>query len=154
MSVSPPEHLSNARISFVTLGVNNLAAATQFYEKLGWVNSASSQESISFLIGSNIVLGLYGRQDLADDIGLKNTSPEFGGMALAINMATTDDVDNFIKTAQTAGGIIVKAPEKVFWGGYSGYFSDLDGHHWEVAHNPFFKFDANGNLDLQGDSST
>ncbi|MCF6320918.1 MAG: VOC family protein [Rhizobiaceae bacterium] len=143
----------NARISMISLGVEDLSKSTQFYQALGWVKSPKSQEKISFMKGNNIVLGLYGRASLAQDAGVENAPTGFSGIALALNLPSETDVDNFAKLAATAGGNIVKKPQKVFWGGYSGYFSDLDGHLWEIAHNPFVEFDANGNLDLDGEQA-
>jgi len=144
---------ANARISMLSLGVEDLAKSTQFYQALGWVKSPKSQEKISFMKGNNIVLGLYGRASLAQDAGVDNAPTGFSGIALALNLPSKTDVDNFAKLAVAAGGAIIKKPQKVFWGGYSGYFSDLDGHLWEIAHNPFVEFDANGNLDLDGEQA-
>ncbi len=146
--------MNNARISIVTLGVSNLSAATEFYKALGWENSAMSQDNISFMKGSNIVLGLYGKEALAEDIGVEDVPKGFSAISLAINMATREEVDAFAALVKSAGGRIVKEPQEVFWGGYSGYFSDPDGHYWEIAHNPFVGFDGNGNLDLDGEQAT
>ncbi len=148
MTVAASDKLSNARVSIISLGVDNLTAATEFYSALGWVKSDASQDSISFMKGSNIVIGLYGREKLAEDVGVECTPPGFAGITLALNMATREAVDEFGALAKKAGGKIIKQPQEVFWGGYSGYFADLDGHLWEIAHNPFAGFDANGNLDI------
>lgn len=139
-----------ANISIVTLGVTDLSRSTSFYEQLGWVNTKASQDSVTFLQGASIVLGLYGRQELADDAQVENTNPGFSGISLAINLPSEADVDAFYETALAAGAVAQKKPEKVFWGGYSGYFADPDGHLWEVAHNPFFEGDqASGQLKLE-----
>lgn len=138
-----------ANISIVTLGVSDLARSTNFYEKLGWSNTTASQNSITFLQGASIVLGRYDRQKLADDAKVANDPATFSGVTLAINLADEDAVDAFFNLALTAGAIERKRPEKVFWGGYSGYFADPDGHLWEVAHNPFFQQDENGTLTLE-----
>ena len=140
----------NARVSMISLGVGNLAKSTEFYKKLGWKKSAMSQDSISFMMGNNIVIGLYARKSLADDIGVENEVTGFAGIALAVNFSTRGKVDQFAKLIGEAGGTIVKKPQEVFWGGYSGYFTDLDGHYWEIAHNPFIGFDKQGNLDMDG----
>ena len=137
-----------ARISMVTLGVDDLARARAFYEALGWRAAPQSQESVVFLQGCNIVLGLYGRQALAEDAGIENTPLGFSGVALAINVASESEADRLFDTAVANGASARKAPQKVFWGGYSGYFADPDGHLWEVAHNPFFAMDGDGNLRL------
>jgi len=140
-----------ANISIVTLGVDNLAAATAFYQKLGWTNTTASQDSVTFLQGDSIVLGLYGRSALADDANITDTPSGFRAAALAINLPSETEVDHYFQCALDAGAHLVKEPQKVFWGGYSGYFADLDGHLWEVAHNPFFEGDiVTGQLKLEG----
>jgi len=139
-----------ANISIVTLGVENLAASTGFYEKLGWQNTAASQDSVTFLQGNSVVLGLYGRTALAEDAQVENTPAGFRGVSLAINLPSESDVDSFFAKAVDAGAQAQKKPEKVFWGGYSGYFADPDGHLWEVAFNPFFEGDvSSGQLKLE-----
>jgi len=141
----------DGRISMVTLGVDDLARSRAFYEALGWVVAPQSQESVVFLQGRNIVLGLYGRQALAEDAGVECTPPGFAGLALAFNVASEAEADRIFELALANGAAGVKPPQKVFWGGYSGYFADPDGHLWEVAHNPFFAMDADGNLRLLDD---
>ncbi len=140
--------MSDARISMVTLGVDDLERALTFYEKLGWKNTSHSQESVKFLEGGNIVLGLYGREALAKDAGTKVEHRGFSGTSLAVNLESESAVDMFYRLATNAGAHPQKPPEKAFWGGYSGYFRDLDGYYWEIAHNPFFPLDSSGNLDL------
>jgi uncharacterized glyoxalase superfamily protein PhnB len=140
--------MTSARISMVTLGVDDLERSLKFYSALGWEDSAHSQESVKFLQGNNIVLGLCDREDLAKDAGTEPGNSQFSGISLAVNLESETVVDVFYANAVTAGASTQKPPEKAFWGGYSGYFRDPDGHYWEVAHNPFFKHDANGNLDL------
>ena len=136
------------RVSMVTLGVDDLARSRAFYEALGWVVAPQSQESVVFLQGRNIVLGLYGRQALAEDAGIENTPSGFSGFALAINVASETEADRLFDTAVSNGAMARKPPQKAFWGVYSGYFADPDGHLWEVAHNPYFAMDADGNLKL------
>lgn len=137
-----------AGISMVTLGVDDLARSRAFYEALGWRLAPQSQESVVFLQGRNIVLGLYGRQALAEDAGIENTPSGFSGIALAVNVACETEADRLFDAAVANGAMAHKPPQKAFWGGYSGYFADPDGHLWEVAHNPFFATDADGNLQL------
>lgn len=137
-----------AGISLLTLGVSDLAASTAFYEELGWRNTPASQEAVSFLQGHNIVLGLYGRSSLAEDAEVEDAPTGFAAISLAVNLPGVAQVDAYFDRALKAGGTSVKRPKKVFWGGYSGYFADPDGHLWEVAHNPFFAMDENGKLDL------
>ena len=126
------------RISMITLGVRNLDAAVGFYEKgLGFPRMESPPE-VAFFTLSGTWLGLYGREDLAEDAAV---SPEGGGFeafTLAHNVSSEKEVDEVVSQAVDAGATLVKKPQKVFWGGYSGYFKDLDGHLWEVAHNPLF----------------
>ncbi|MEP1207137.1 MAG: VOC family protein [Rhizobiaceae bacterium] len=140
-----------ANVSIITLGVEDLPASTQFYEKLGWANSSASQESVTFLQGHSVVLGLYGRQALAEDAGIDHTGSGFRGVALAINLTDRTAVDTFYADAVSCGAEAVKQPQEVFWGGYSGYFADPDGHLWEVAHNPFVEIDPKtSQLSLEG----
>ena len=144
--------MSDARISMVTLGVGDLERSLKFYQALGWQNSSHSQDSVKFLQGNNIVLGLYGRDALAKDANAKDVAADdqqnFSGVVLAINLAAESAVDDFYNRAIDAGAGAQKPPEKAFWGGYSSYFRDPDGHYWEVAHNPYFALDENGNLQL------
>ncbi len=138
-----------ANISIVTLGVEDLAVSTAFYEKLGWTNTAASQDSVTFFQGHSVVLGLYGRAALAEDVGVENTPSGFRGASLALNLPSEEDVDTFFAHVIASGGMAVKIPVKVFWGGYSGYFADPDGHYWEIAYNPFFVGDSDtGQLKL------
>lgn len=140
-----------ANISIVTLGVDDLALSTRFYESLGWQNTTASQESVTFLQGHSIVLGLYGRVALAEDAQIENTPAGFRGVTLAVNLPDPATVDSFFTLAVSHGAAAIKRPQDVFWGGYSGYFADPDGHLWELAHNPFFKTDPNtGQISLEG----
>ena len=122
----------------VTLGVRDLAAAVNFYEKgLGFPRMESPPE-VAFFTLNGTWLGLYGREALAEDAQVKPEGNGFEGFSLAHNVSSKDEVDEVVALAVAAGATLVKKPEKVFWGGYSGYFKDLDGHLWEVAHNPLF----------------
>jgi len=139
-------------ISIVTLGVDDLERSLTFYQALGWKNSRHSQDSVKFLQGNNIVLGLYGRKALIEDAGadgedLKGSS--FPNVVMAINLQSQAAVDDLFKQAVDAGATAQKVPEKAFWGGYSSYFRDPDSHYWEIAHKPFFTLDVDGNLDLE-----
>ncbi|WP_062110893.1 VOC family protein [Aureimonas sp. AU40] len=141
--------MKDARITLVTLGVADLARSSRFYEALGWTRTDQGNESVVFLQGEGIVLSLFGLEDLAKDADVPlEPLPRFRGLTLAINLADEAETDRFFALALEAGGTAVKPPEKVFWGGYSGYFADPDGHLWEIAHNPFFALDAAGRLDL------
>lgn len=140
-------------ISMVTLGVSDLAAATGFYQALGWIKAPQSQESVSFLQGHNIVLGLYGREALAEDANTANKPSGFSAVTLARNLPSPEEVDTFFDLALKNGATALKMPQKVFWGGYSGYFKDLDGHMWEIAHNPFFEMNEHGQIQLLEDAA-
>ncbi|UVC10765.1 VOC family protein [Rhizobium sp. TH2] len=137
------------RISLVTLGVEDVARATEFYERLGWKKSSASQDSVTFIQLKGTVLGLFSREALAHDAHVENTPKGFSGITLAHNVTSERGVDAVFKFALSCGAIEVKKPEKVFWGGYSGYFADPDGHLWEIAYNPFFPLNAEGHVVLE-----
>jgi uncharacterized protein len=136
------------RLSLVTLGVNDVAKSRAFYEALGFKAGSASQESVTFLDAGGVVLGLYARSALAEDATVADSEPGFSGVALAHNARSEADVDAVLAEAVAVGGTLIKPAEKAFWGGYSGYFADPDGHLWEVAYNPYFKFDADGRIEL------
>jgi predicted lactoylglutathione lyase len=138
-----------ARVTLITLGVADVARATRFFESLGWERSPMSQESVTFLRTAGPVVALWGWDDLADDAALAVEPPAtFRGTSLAINLESREAVDAAAAAWVAAGGRLVKQPEEVFWGGYSGYVADLDGHLWELAHNPFIPFKPDGTLEL------
>jgi uncharacterized glyoxalase superfamily protein PhnB len=136
------------RLSIVTLGVADVGRATAFYEALGWTRSAASQESITFFQLQGSVLGLYGWDDLADDAAVSPVGEGFRGVTCALNCDSRDEVDAVFAEWVAAGATPVKPPEAVFWGGYSSYVADPDGHLWEIVHNPYFANDAEGRLRL------
>lgn len=125
------------RISMITLGVKDLAKSVAFYGTGLGFPQLDSPPSVAFFTLNGSWLGLFGHDDLAKDAGISPEGSGFRGVALAYNVASEELVDAAIQEAVSAGAKLVKQPEKVFWGGYSGYFSDPDGHLWEVAHNPF-----------------
>lgn len=135
------------RVTLITLGVANLAAARAFYARLGWVEHGTNP-GIAFYQMHGAVLGLFGRDDLATDQGRPGAALGVGAMTLAQNFATEAEVDAAFDLAISAGGTPLKPPEKVFWGGYSGYWADPDGHVWEVAMNPFWTLAEDGSLTL------
>jgi len=136
-------------VHIVTLGVRNLAASKQFYsETLGWKPSGASNEGIAFFQAGGIVLALFPREELANDALVEPEGNGFAGFTLAYNARSESQVDEIIADLKSKGVKILKEPQKVFWGGYSSYFADPDGNCWEVAYNPFFPFDENGNLKL------
>jgi predicted lactoylglutathione lyase len=136
------------RISLVTLGVADVQLSRAFYERLGWRASSASQTGITFFQLNGMALSLYGREALAEDAGVVVAPPGFSGVTLAHNARSKDEVDRLFAHAVASGARAVKQPQDVFWGGYSGYFADPDGHLWEVAFNPFFPLDEKGNLAL------
>ncbi len=138
------------RLSIVTLGVANVAKARAFYMALGWQPSSASQEQIVFFQLSGVVLALFDRNHLADDATVAPAGDGFRAVTLAHNVGSEAEVDAALAHAERSGARIVKPAAKVFWGGYSGYFADPDGHLWEVAYNPFFPFDEAGRLALPG----
>jgi len=141
--------MKDARVTLVTLGTADLERSSRFYQALGWRRTQAGNESVVFLQGEGVVLSLVGLQDLAADAGLRSEPlPAFRGLSLALNLASEADVDRVFALAIEAGAASVKPPQKVFWGGYSGYFADPDGHLWELAHNPFFPLDSRGHIDL------
>lgn len=135
------------RVTLITLGVDDLDRAKTFYAALGWV-PAEEQDGVAFYQINGLVLGLFGRADLAKDQGRAGAVLGTGAMTLAQNFNDQAAVDTAYAEAIAAGATALKAPENVFWGGYSGYFADPDGHVWEVAHNPFWTLNEDGSLTL------
>ena len=135
-------------ISFVTLGVRDLARSRAFYRALGWQESASSKEAVAFFQVGNIAFALFGRDDLAADAGVAAAGQGFAGFTLAHNVASEADVDATLQEAVAAGGTLVAAGNRAPWGGFRGYFADPDGFLWEVCHNPFFPLDEDGYVQL------
>jgi hypothetical protein len=126
------------RISMITLGVRDLDAAIRFYEKGLGFPRMESPPGVAFFTLNGTWLGLYGREALAEDATVSAKGDGFEAFTLAHNVLSESEVDRVVAQAVEAGALLVKTPQKVFWGGYSGYFKDLDGHLWEVAHNPLF----------------
>src|SRR3954466_12607789 len=136
------------RISLITLGVADLGRARAFYEALGWRASSASTHDVTFFQGNGLALALFGRAALAADSAVPDHPTGFSGIALAHNAHSKAEADQVFAEALAAGAKSLKAPHDTNWGGYSGYFADLDGHLWEVAWNPFFPLDLHGNLGL------
>lgn len=138
------------RVSMVTLGVADLERARRFYEDgLGWTRTGN-EESVVFFQLSGAILGLYSRKSLAEEAGFADSEATFSGITLAYNTRSREEVDAVLAEAEAAGGRLLKPAAEVFWGGYSGYFADPDGHPWEVAFNPFWSLDAAGRVNLSG----
>jgi predicted lactoylglutathione lyase len=133
------------RVSLITLGVADVARSRAFYEALGW--HGHEVEATVFFQAGGLAVVLWGRADLAADAGIDDSGVErFGGIALAHNVRTTDEVDEIIASAARAGATVTAPARSTSYGGYAGYFADPDGHLWEVAHNPGFALDDEGNL--------
>ena len=139
----------NQHLHIITLGVRDFEASKKFYtETLGWKISRP-QEGIAFFQAGGVVLAIFPREELAKDALVDLEESGFSGFTVAYNARSESEVDQIIADLKAKGVKIVKEPQKVFWGGYSSYFADPDGFLWEVAYNPFFPFDENGNLKLE-----
>ena len=138
------------RFTMVSLGVEDLARSAAFYEDgLGWKRSAQSNDSIVFFDMGGFLIGLYSRTGLAEDANVPADGSGFPGIALAHNVRSKEEVDAVLAEAARAGAKILKPAQDVFWGGYSGYFADPDGHLWEVAFNPFWTIAEDGSVVLR-----
>jgi len=133
----------------ITLGVADVARATAFYESLGWrASSQSKPGEIAFFDMGGVIFGLYQREALAEDATVSADGAGFRGVAISHNAKSEREVDAVLKEAADKGATVVKPGQKVFWGGYGGYFRDPDGHLVEVAFNPYWDLDADGNVRL------
>jgi predicted lactoylglutathione lyase len=135
------------RVSLITLGVADLDRARAFYEALGFVDRASPEMGVVFFQSGGMVLGLWGRDELAADSCVTD-SGGWGGIALAHNVATDAEVDAVLDQAEAAGATVPRRGAPTFYGGYSGVFIDPDGHPWEVAHNPGWTLNEDGSISL------
>jgi uncharacterized protein len=135
------------RVSLITLGVADVTAARTFYEALGW-GCKEVEETVFVQAGGSAVV-LWGREKLADDAGIEDTRADgFGGIALAQNVRSREEVDEVLAAALAAGATVTKPAAETFYGGYAAYFADPDGHLWEIAHNPGFTLNPDGSLVL------
>jgi len=135
------------RVSLVTLGVRDLGRARAFYEALGWTTGAEPGDDVVFFQAGCMVLALWGRDQLAADSGVDDDGG-WGGVTLAHNVRSAADVDGVMQEAEAAGAAITRAAAETFWGGYSGAFTDPEGHAWEVAFNPHWSLDEDGSIRL------
>jgi hypothetical protein len=135
-----------ARVSLITLGVKDVTRSTRFYQGLGWpLSSASVPGEVSFFQTAGGLLAIWGRQALADDAAVDVDSGRLhSASSLAINLDSREDVDAALAIAVEAGAQIAREAKATDWGGYNGYFTDPDGHLWEVAHNPFWPIGSDG----------
>jgi uncharacterized protein len=135
------------RLSLVTLGVSDLARAREFYEALGWTSGWREGEDVVFFQAGGMILALWGRDQLAADSGVRD-SGGWGGVTLAHNVGSPEEVDRVMDEAARAGARIPKPAGETFWGGYAGLFVDPDGHPWEIAHNPHWTLEEGGSVRL------
>lgn len=135
------------RLSLVTLGVSDYRRAKRFYEALGWTTALDVQETAFFEAGGTVLV-LWSREKLAADLGVADSGGSWGGVALAHNVRSREQVDQLIDRARQLGAAVTRAPAETFYGGYAGVFLDPDGHAWEIAHNPGFELDADGRIVL------
>jgi len=135
------------RLSLVTLGTRNLLQARMFYEALGWITRAEPDDDVVFFQSGGMVVALWDRARLAEDSGTHDGGG-WGGVTLAHNVGSAEEVDRVIAEAEAAGATIPRHGAETFWGGYSGVFIDPDGHPWEVAHNPRWELREDGSIIL------
>ena len=135
------------RVSLVTLGVADLARSRRFYEALGWTTRAAPDDDVVFFQAGCLVVALWGRENLAEDSAVADPGG-WGGVTLAHNVRSPAEVDAVVEEARAAGATVTREPAATFWGGYSGVFADLDGHPWEVAHNPRWTLADDGSVVL------
>jgi uncharacterized protein len=135
------------RITLLTLGVSDYAKAKAFYAALGW-SPALEVEETAFFQGNGVILALWAREKLGPDLGIPDAGARWSGIALAHNVRSRAEVDELVEQARTLGADITREPAETFYGGYAGAFRDLDGHAWEIAHNPGFGLDDEGNIVL------
>lgn len=136
------------KLNLITLGVLDLEKSVNFYEKLGWKKSKQSVDGLALFPLGGITLALHPRHELAADAAVEDKPTGFSGITLSLNAKSEEEVNAVLIEAEKAGAKIIKSAQKVYWGGYSGYFSDLDGHLFEVAFNPFWELDEQDNLRL------
>ena len=135
------------RLTIITLGVSDLTVSTSFYENhFGWKKMDSSNEHITFFQLNGILLSLYPKEKLAEDATINSAGDGFKSFTLAFNARSRDEVDEIVSKLRNSGVAVIKSPEEVFWGGYSGYIADPDNNLWEIAHNPFLEMDEHGHV--------
>jgi uncharacterized protein len=137
------------RVSLVTLGVSDLARSRRFYEAIGWHSDTDPEMGVVFFQAGGMVLALWSREQLAEDSAVEDPGG-WGGVTLAYNARTVEQVDEVLHQAKAAGARIGRPGAETFWGGYSGVFEDTEGHPWEVAHNPHWTLNDDGSVTLPG----
>ena len=137
------------KLTLITLGSKNIQRSADFWEKgLGWKRSPKSMDDLILFPLGGMTLALYPVVELADDVTLPYQPTAFAGLTLAYNAKSEQEVDEVLQKVEALGATVVKPAQKVFWGGYSGYFKDPDGHLFEVAFNPVWELDDDDNLRL------
>jgi predicted lactoylglutathione lyase len=137
------------KFNLITFAVEDFAKSLDFYENgLGWEKSSASMDELALFPLGGMVLALHPRKQLADDATVSAAGSGFSGITISYNAKSEQEVDDVMKQVEKLGAKIIKPAQKVHWGGYSGYFRDLDGHLLEVAHNPFWELDENDNIKL------
>jgi uncharacterized protein len=134
-------------VSLITLGVSDYVRSKAFYEAIGWAPAMDVEET-AFFAANGVVLVLWSRDKLAADMGVEDEGARWGGIALAHNVASDDEVERVIEDARANGARVTREPSRTFYGGYAGAFCDPDGHVWEVAHNPGFGLTDDGSVIL------
>jgi catechol 2,3-dioxygenase-like lactoylglutathione lyase family enzyme len=137
------------RVSLITLGVADVPRARSFYEALGWTSGAGPDDDVVFFEANGMIVALWSRASLAEDSGVEDGGG-WGGVTLAYNVRSPQEVDEATEEARRAGARIAREPAATFWGGYSAVFVDPDGHPWEVAHNPHWTIRDDGSVSLEG----
>jgi catechol 2,3-dioxygenase-like lactoylglutathione lyase family enzyme len=135
------------RLTLVTLGVANVPRARAFYEALGW-RAANDSDEVAFFQTGSCALALWSRDELAADSNVEDGGG-WGGVALAYNLRSPEEVDAVLEEAERAGATVTRRGEPTSWGGYTGIFLDLDGHPWEVAHNPDWTLREDGSVEVR-----
>ena len=135
------------RLSLVTLGVRDLPRSRRFYEALGWESGAAPADDVVFFQSGDMIVALWDRERLAEDSCVTDGGG-WGGVTLAHNVGSREEVDSVTAEARAAGATIGREPAETFWGGYSAVFIDPDGHPWEVAHNPRWTITPDGGVRL------
>ena len=135
------------RLSLITLGVADLGRARSFYEALGWTTGAAPEDDVVFFQAGGMIVALWDRDNLAEDTVVQDNGG-WGGITLAHNVRSPQEVDAVLSEAAAAGATIARPGAATFWGGYSGVFVDPDGHPWEVAHNPAWTIREDGSISL------
>jgi predicted lactoylglutathione lyase len=147
---SQPKTAMEQRVSIITLGVSDLDRSRKFYERLGWRPSIPDTKDIVFFQAGGIALALFPRANLVKDARISADGEGFGGVSLAYNARSREEVDSVLAEAKAAGANLPKPAQNAFWGGYSGYFSDPDGFLWEIAWNPSFPIAEDGSIRVSG----